>query len=57
MKHSKLINGFELGSTLGKGKFGEVFLGRHHTTGFIGAIKKIVKGKVLEYKMLDQLCT
>jgi aurora kinase, other len=52
-----MINGFELGATLGKGKFGEVFLSRHHDAGFVAAIKKIVKNKVLEYKMLDQLCT
>jgi aurora kinase len=39
---------------LGKGKFGEVFLGRHSDTGFIAAIKKIEKQKVKEFKMVDQ---
>jgi aurora kinase/aurora kinase A len=56
-KSSKSINGFELGPTLGKGKFGEVFLSRHNEVGFVAAIKKIVKSKVVEYKMIDQLCT
>lgn len=53
-KRSKVVNGFEFGRTLGKGKFGEVFLSRHHDTGFIAAIKKIEKKKVVEYKMVDQ---
>jgi hypothetical protein len=47
-----MINGFELGRVLGRGKFGEVFLGRHTDTGFIAAIKKIEKVKVKEFKML-----
>lgn len=56
-KPSKMINGFQIGATLGKGKFGQVFLSRHHEAGFVAAIKKIVKSKVVEYKMIDQLCT
>ena len=28
-KRSGVVNGFEMGMVLGKGKFGEVFLGRH----------------------------
>jgi serine/threonine protein kinase len=44
---SKIINGFEMSRTLGKGKFGEVFLSRHRDTGFIAAIKKIEKKKVI----------
>ena len=51
---SKIINGFEMSRVLGKGKFGEVFLGRHRDTGFVAAIKKIEKKKVVEYKMIDQ---
>lgn len=53
-RRSGLINGFELGTVLGRGKFGEVFLGRHQATGFIAAIKKIEKAKVKEFKMLEQ---
>ena len=49
-----MINGYEFGTILGKGKFGEVYLSRHQETGFVLAIKKIVKSKVIEYKMLDQ---
>jgi aurora kinase len=41
------VNGFEMGIQLGKGKFGEVFLARHHETGFIAAIKKMEKKKVV----------
>jgi len=29
MKRSKMVNGFEVGAILGRGKFGEVFLSRH----------------------------
>jgi serine/threonine protein kinase len=39
---------------LGKGKFGEVYLSRHHETGFIAAIKKTEKQKLKEFKMVDQ---
>jgi predicted Ser/Thr protein kinase len=54
LKTSRMINGFEFGNVLGKGKFGEVFLARHHETGFIAAIKKIERGKVVEFKMMEQ---
>ena len=46
-QRSKIINGFQFGKTLGKGKFGEVFMARHYDTGFIAAIKKIEKKKVV----------
>lgn len=46
-QRSKIINGFQFGKTLGKGKFGQVFMARHHDTGFIAAIKKIEKKKVV----------
>ena len=46
-----------MGVVLGKGKFGEVFLARHREVGFVVAIKKIVKSKVVEFKMVDQFCS
>ena len=49
-----IINGFEIYKQLGKGKFGEVYLARHIETGFIVALKKIIKTKVIEYKMIEQ---
>lgn len=55
-KSSKIINGFEIGAVLGKGKFGEVFLCRHREVGFVVAIKKVIKHKVKEFKMVDQFC-
>lgn len=39
---------------LGKGKFGEVNLARHVETNFIVALKKMVKSKIIEYKMVEQ---
>lgn len=39
---------------LGVGKFGEVFLARNHEAGFVVALKKVVKAKVVEHKMVDQ---
>lgn len=47
-----VINGFVVLKQLGKGKFGEVSLARHIQTGFVVALKKIVKAKVIEYKMI-----
>jgi serine/threonine protein kinase len=55
-KQSKIVNGFEIGQVLGKGKFGEVFLGRHREAGFVVALKKVVKSKVAEFKMVEQFC-
>ena len=49
-----MINGFEISRQLGKGKFGEVYLARHADTGFIVALKKIIKSKLKEYKMVEQ---
>jgi serine/threonine protein kinase len=37
------------------GKFGEVYLAQHQETGFLVALKKIVKKKIIEYKMTEQL--
>ena len=55
-KRSKILNGFELGAVLGKGKFGQVYLGRHEEAGFVIALKKVEKSKVIEYKMVEQFC-
>jgi serine/threonine protein kinase len=46
LPRSKIVNGFEMGITLGKGKFGEVFRSRHHDVGFVVALKKVMKSKV-----------
>lgn len=54
-KRSQLIQGFEFGKVLGRGKFGEVYLARHVQTGFVVAIKKLNKSKLKEFKMVDQL--
>lgn len=42
------------GQLLGKGKFGEVHLGRHLETGFIVAIKRVSKAKLIEYNMVER---
>lgn len=39
----KVVNGFEIGKILGKGKFGQVYLARHVDTGFVVALKKVEK--------------
>jgi aurora kinase len=46
MKSNRVLNGFEFGKILGKGKFGLVQLARHNESGFIVAIKKIEKAKI-----------
>jgi aurora kinase len=42
------ITDFVRGADLGSGKFGEVFLARHRSTGFICAIKAISKSIIIE---------
>lgn len=49
------ICGFRIVKELGMGKFGEVYLAQHAETGFLVALKKIVKKKIEEYKMTEQL--
>jgi len=39
---------------IGKGKFGEVYLAKHITTGCIVALKKVMKSKLIEYNIVDQ---
>ena len=45
---------FELGKCVGSGKFGDVHICRHRSTGTIYALKKIFKSTLNEYKMVDQ---
>lgn len=51
---NNVIQGFELGRVLGKGKFGEVYLARHLETGFVVAMKKVEKRKLEEFRMGKQ---
>ena len=55
-RKSMVVNEFEIGNELGKGKFGEVFLSRQQDAGFLVALKRVVKSKVVEYKMVPQFC-
>lgn len=45
---------FHLGKCIGSGKFGDVYLCQHKTTGGIFALKKIFKATILEYGLVDQ---
>jgi aurora kinase, other len=55
IKSSKILNGFEFGPILGKGKFGMVNLAKHLDVGFIAAIKMIDKSKIKEFNLVNQL--
>lgn len=48
------IRDFYLGKCIGSGKFGDVFMCEHKKTGFVCAIKKILKSTLKEYGMEDQ---
>lgn len=50
-----MIEDFQLGKTLGSGKFGDVLQCRHKATGTLYAVKKIFKSTIQEYRMVDQL--
>jgi aurora kinase len=45
------IRDFHLGKCMGSGKFGDVYLCVHKSTGFLCAIKKIFKSTIRDYNM------
>ena len=49
--HKIKLSDFELGKSVGSGKFGEVYLCKHKQTGCLFALKKIFKSVIQEYKM------
>ena len=49
------IKDFTLGSQIGKGKFGRVFLCTHNVTGFLSAIKIIKKDMIRKERNIEQL--
>lgn len=48
------ISEFEIGKTLGSGKFGDVCCCRHKETKTVYALKKIFKSTIKEYNMVNQ---
>jgi aurora kinase, other len=42
------------GKELGRGKFGQVYLAKHIETGFIVAIKRVLKETIKRYNMVDR---
>lgn len=48
---------FQVGKTVGQGKFGEVLHCRHKETGVLYALKKIFKSTIEQYQMHEQLLT
>lgn len=51
------IRDFTLGKCIGSGKFGDVYMSKHNATGFVCAIKKILKSTIAEYGMIEQFST
>ncbi|KAF9959247.1 Serine/threonine-protein kinase ark1 [Modicella reniformis] len=49
------LDDFELAKPLGKGMFGQVYLMRERQSGYIVALKVILKSELLKYKMEHQL--
>ena len=54
LENPNIIHGFYKLKELGVGKFGEVYLAKHIKTGFMVALKKIEKKKIIQYKMVNQ---
>lgn len=46
LDRSKIVNGFYKIKELGMGKFGEVYLAKHMETGYLVALKKMLKQKI-----------
>ena len=46
LDRSKIVNGFYKIKELGMGKFGEVYLAKHVETGYLVALKKLLKQKI-----------
>lgn len=42
------LNDFELGRRLGRGHFGRVYIGRERKTGFIVAVKTLLKVEIVK---------
>jgi aurora kinase len=46
---------FEIGKTLGKGNFGQVYLVRHRITGSVYALKVLIKSEIYQRKIEKQI--
>lgn len=49
------IEDFELIKNIGKGKFSEVFLGRHKTSNLVVGVKILEKAYLSEHRLEEQL--
>lgn len=49
------LENFDIGKALGKGKFGNVYLAREKSSGFIVALKVLFKTQILKANVEHQL--
>lgn len=49
------LENFDIGKALGKGKFGNVYLAREKSSGFIVALKVLFKTQILKANVQHQL--
>ena len=49
------MNDFELGKRLGRGKFGRVFMAREKRTGFMVALKTLIKKEIVKGRVERQI--
>lgn len=49
------LDNFDIGKALGKGKFGNVYLAREKSSGFIVALKVLFKTQILKSNVEHQL--
>lgn len=49
------LKDFELGCRLGRGKFGRVYLAREKKTGYVVALKTLLKGEIVKARVERQI--
>lgn len=50
------LKDFRIGAPIGRGKFGRIYVAKERNTGYVVAIKLLMKTDVLKHNMMQQVC-